>query len=343
MKVLAHGFEPIVRSGISDLLAFDTSRSIYSQNQMLDVLLAMSIFGSCAEGTSNSLLHYRRCPSADTLLLYIKPLDRLELQSISCLMTENLVSMLRARGLLNKSLDIALDWHDDMYYGKRAEMVNGTKPARGSSYAYQYMTASVLVDGIRFVIYVMPVKSRGAMLDYVRDCIATISNRLGIAIASVCLDAGFFSEEMTGYLNSTGYRYVIRMPANRKIQKMRMKNGQWIQYELGGGTRTGLVCCDDSRGKRYYLATNMRSRPQKILAMYKRRWGIETSYRMVEDFMPQTTSKKYVVRLYYFLFAVWMYNLWVLFNLGQKGGHVIVLAVKMGMFLSIAQAVQEEG
>ncbi|MEM3127456.1 MAG: hypothetical protein QW769_00455 [Nitrososphaerales archaeon] len=47
-----------------------------------------------------------------------------------------------------------MDWHDDMYYGKEADMVNGTKPRDGTSYAYQYMTASLLLDGIRLAVYV---------------------------------------------------------------------------------------------------------------------------------------------------------------------------------------------
>ncbi|MHA2010374.1 MAG: hypothetical protein ACW980_23930 [Promethearchaeota archaeon] len=33
------------------------------------------------------------------------------------------------------------------------------------------------------------------------------------------------------------------------------------------------------------------------------------------DFRPRTTSKNYVVRLFYFLFSTCLYNLWVLANL----------------------------
>ncbi|MEM2761014.1 MAG: hypothetical protein QXW73_09540, partial [Nitrososphaerales archaeon] len=40
---------------------------------------------------------------------------------------------------------------------------------------------------------------------------------------------------------------------------------------------------------------------------------------VIEQFMPQTTSKAYVIRLFYFLFAVWMYNLWIIFNINLQG------------------------
>jgi IS4 transposase len=48
---------------------------------------------------------------------------------------------------------------------------------------------------------------------------------------------------------------------------------------------------------------------------YRRRWGIETSYRKVREFLPKTTSPTFSVRLFYFLFAVAVYNLWILVNL----------------------------
>ncbi len=63
--------------------------------------------------------------------------------------------------------------------------------------------------------------------------------------------------------------------------------------------------------------------------------GIETSYIVAEQFMPQTTSKKYVIRLFYFLFAVWMYNLWILFNIGRKEDGLIVLELKIELLFSI--------
>ena len=49
--------------------------------------------------------------------------------------------------------------------------------------------------------------------------------------------------------------------------------------------------------------------------LFRRRWGIETSYRVKGDFRPRTTSKNYIVRSFYFLFSVCMYNLWVVLNL----------------------------
>lgn len=111
VKILKHGFETFVKSNISELLAFEISSARYSYNDVLNLMLAMSTFNSYAEGTS-SVFRERvnnRCPSSDTLLLYLRSMDRFELLSISSMMIENMVRDLRSGGLLSKPVDIAVD------------------------------------------------------------------------------------------------------------------------------------------------------------------------------------------------------------------------------------------
>lgn len=47
-----------------------------------------------------------------------------------------------------KAVSIAIDWHDQMYYGdyEKTPMVNGTERKARSSYAFQFLTVSLLVD-----------------------------------------------------------------------------------------------------------------------------------------------------------------------------------------------------
>jgi putative transposase len=53
----------------------------------------------------------------------------------------------------------------------------------------------------------------------------------------------------------------------------------------------------------------------RFAELYRKRWGIETSYRVKGDFRPKTTSRRYVIRLFYFMFSTCLYDLWVLANL----------------------------
>jgi len=88
------------------------------------------------------------------------------------------------------------------------------------------------------------------------------------------------------------------------------------------------------KGKLLAFATNTHISPERMRKLFKRRWGIETSYRMVNKFLAKTTSKIYSIRLLYFYLAILLYNLWVLLNYGE-GERVIVEALKLLVSLSL--------
>jgi putative transposase len=76
---------------------------------------------------------------------------------------------------------------------------------------------------------------------------------------------------------------------------------------------------DDGEIVKRAFATNMSfdendvNLAERLFYLYGKRWGIETSYRMKKhSFLPKTTSKNYLIRLFYFMFSVLLYNLWIL-------------------------------
>jgi len=78
-----------------------------------------------------------------------------------------------------------------------------------------------------------------------------------------------------------------------------------------------------SEDEHVWFVTNLDVESETIkayAAAFRRRWGIETSYRQIGDFLPRTSSPMFSVRLFYFLFAVALYNLWVLANVLISGG-----------------------
>jgi len=54
------------------------------------------------------------------------------------------------------------------------------------------------------------------------------------------------------------------------------------------------------KGKLLAFATNMNISPEMIRRLFRKRWSIETSYRMVRKFLAKTTLKTYSIRLLYF-------------------------------------------
>ena len=70
-----------------------------------------------------------------------------------------------------------------------------------------------------------------------------------------------------------------------------------------------------SRGNDHFCLATNRDVTHPLAEAYRRRWGLKTSYRKVTEIFAKTSPSMFSVRLFYFLFAVALYNLWVLTNL----------------------------
>jgi putative transposase len=96
-------------------------------------------------------------------------------------------------------------------------------------------------------------------------------------------------------------------PAPRVITGYQMKN-----------VRFNLIIAKDKDNEKRVFATNMHFENnevnliERLFLLYSKRWGIETSYRVMKELRAKTTSKNYHIRLFYYLFSMLMYNLWVL-------------------------------
>ena len=109
--------------------------SIYSKTDYISLLVKASILNGYAEGTSNVSRKLGKAPTSDTVLSYFKTMDRYELLSASSVVFEEQANLLRRMGMLNRPVQIAFDWHDQLFYGEKdSEMVNGIRSKNGSSY-----------------------------------------------------------------------------------------------------------------------------------------------------------------------------------------------------------------
>lgn len=347
-----------VRRGVEKLLTYrmNKRRVRFSKEDHVKFLVVASLLNAFAEGISKSL---RRVPSADTLLHYIKSQDQEAMVKAFELELKKSVSKLKRQRKLWKRISIAIDWTDEMYYGEHetTSMVNGTKPKDGSSYAFQFLTIAVLVDGERLVLGVLPIESRSELPTLVLCALARV-RELGVKIKDVTVDAGFFSGEMIegmkAEFESNGLKYIIRMPENRKTKNMKKLDGMRFPYTLKLKRRKKrkqdsppepsssnkevsfevIAAYDRKKAHMYLFVTNLPYKSQTILHRYNRRWGIETGYRMYNQFLIKTTSRNYIVRLFYFLFACLMYNAWVLYNSQQEQNHdAPIIVVQLKIFL----------
>jgi hypothetical protein len=350
-ELLAHGFDPILMRYLPELLRFEVKpNSVYPKLDYISLVVKASILNGYAEGTgsvSRKLLGSgkgsRTAPTGETALSYFRSIDRYELLGATFMVFEEQVNELKRKGLLNRPVPIAFDWHDQLFYGEHesaGEMVHGISSKNGSSYAYQYLTASILVDGRRLTVVLTPIKSRAYMLTYIDDALNRIRN-MGVQVRFLLFDAGFTSVALPIHLKELGYTYAMRFSSNDTTKRIGLKDGEEALYPCERPFR--IVRADDFKaGKSYLLATNMGCRPRTVLSRYKRRWGIETSYREHNVFLAKTTSKDYIVRLLYYAIAVCIYNAWCVFNATCRDSWVTTLEVKVSVLLTTLVGFQLE-
>ena len=92
------------------------------------------------------------------------------------------------------------------------------------------------------------------------------------------------------------------------------------------------------RGKLLIFGTNTSFKRSWVRRTFRKRWGVETSYRMIGLFLAKTTSKRYGLRKLYFFLAVVLYNLWVLRNYRRRVA-VSVCALKHMVRFSLVLSV----
>ncbi|MEA3421130.1 MAG: transposase [Acidobacteriota bacterium] len=254
-------------------------------------------------------------PSSDTILYHLsnQPYKILEegFQSVIGSLIEN------ARYLFRKSVVLAIDFNLLEWYGEDLPFIIKSKPRKGTDKFIGFATVAIVEDGKRFTLKVLPVTPLSNKKEIVRKLLLHAIKFVRIRV--VLMDRGFYSGEIMQMLNNW-IRFIIPAVNNDKVKRykeMAKEKGE-IEYEMNNGTEYRMVVHDD--GKNIHpFATNTSLSPETIHELYKKRFGIETQYRIKNKFLGRTCSREYSVRYFFFLLAICIYNLWVLLNIIERG------------------------
>jgi len=119
---------------------------------------------SYAEGLAETLREYKHVPTSETLLDYFKAVAVVEVLEAAEAQIARCVQMFKKEDITLKNAAVAFDWHDRPYYGApHTEGVVGTKSKRGTSYAFSFLTVSIITPGKRLVISVLPLRARASL------------------------------------------------------------------------------------------------------------------------------------------------------------------------------------
>lgn len=246
----------------------------------------------------------------------------------------------RSAGAFNKTIIAALDYHDMVWYGKknRSELV-GIANRRGTNLGHRYASIESTEDFRRFTFGMLPVTQTTAKKDVITSLV--LQTRLWVQIALLLLDKGFFNVPCINRLNALRVTFVIPAIRNSKIKSMipmalglakqvsESPDSYYVnEYTMKEGhsrktTTFNLVFYftpnknmeepDDC----FIFATNAEITDDNVswyAGIYRKRWGIETGYRIKEEVRGKTCSTSYSVRLLLQIISILLYNVWALFN-----------------------------
>lgn len=247
-------------------------------------------------------------PDADTLHYRIEQdTDVNALMSAFLSLTKRQLRKLKGRKAI-----VIIDYTCEPFFGKtQSDWVHGYRPASGSRGCYKFLAASVVVENQRYFVYAKPVSTIADETFELWQMLAHLHS-LGIKPKVVLMDRGLARDaENLALLHDLGISYLGLYPKYRNIKKIvaEMKRSFINRKFKVKGVPTRLVI-----GKEKFVwvfVTDMEfAEFQKYLHLYKKRWNIETGFRMQDEARVKTKSIDIRVRYFLFLAAMLLYNIW---------------------------------
>lgn len=247
------------------------------------------------------------------------------------------------KALRRKSRMVAIDLTLIPYHGKPSqdpkEIFRG-EPKSGTTHFHAYATAIVLHKGYRYTLALVRVEYGDSMKTVVQRLLAIVRRR-GVKIRFLLLDKGFFSVEVLHYLRRAGLGFILpavargRKPKDPKTPPrglralLKKKNGYYRETITSNQTKekpktsvTVTVCVagkhvtDEKTGRRrrkrlLYVVSKVRRSPREIRETYRKRFGIEASYRQMNEARIKTCTRDPRQRLLFVGIALVLRNVWV--------------------------------
>jgi hypothetical protein len=235
------------------------------------------------------------------------------------------------RALRRRRWVVAMDEHRVPFYGDRCTPgVSGGQKKHGTQYAYGYATAVLVHRRHRLTVGLLALTGKDKPHEVVTALLGQLQGR-GLKLRGVVLDSAFDSGETLLLLQDKGLSYTV--PLRKKGKGGNRRNALW---ELAVGTVTAAEWHTD-KGHRAVrtqalVVQRPRDKDKKVYAFggwddrqarsqvgrarlakrwYRSRFGIETSYRQMNQCKATTSKKDVCYRLLLVGLALLLRQAWV--------------------------------
>lgn len=312
------------------------------QQTLFNILVRAASQGDSLENTAKTL---NNVPTSNDIRYHLEKINNFE--ELEAHLNQALKSRIPPR-IKKGRQRIAIDLNLIPYYGEpspeESPYIYRSKAKDGTCSFYAYATLYVIKKGKRVTLAIRGVRWCDTSVAIITYLLAELCE-LKLKIHSLYLDRGFFSASVIRWLLALDIPF--KMPAI-----VRGKQGGIRQFLTGGRSYKttytmsssdkravtfdlGLVCTY-KKGKRgqhgleyfAYVLYKIKLNLTAIHQDYRRRFGIESSYRLKNQCRIRTTTKKPGLRLLFvglaFLIVnIWIYLLWRFISKPRLGGRLI--------------------
>lgn len=297
---------------------------------VLDVLIQAATTRQTIEGVCNDL---DEVVDGETVRGYLNEQIQVgELPELERRVNQALVADLPRR-LRKTRLHVALDLHDEPFYGHTPELLGftcGGPAKKGTTRFFRLATAYVIFKDMRVTLAVLFVYPA----DSLPELVAALLRRLrilGLRIKRLYCDKGFCTTPVLRYVEQSGWPAILACPIRGKTGGTRGLCRGRASYQTthtfrsqNHGAYTAPVTVartytSHKRSKRpgrqarwlVFVTLNCTLCPNSVRQCYRRRFGVETSYRCMRQVRAWTTSRNTALRFLLMGLGFILVNLWL--------------------------------
>lgn len=311
----------VLRHVIDDSLGIGPETHAVSGFELSEQLLDAVAYNTYVETVGNK---------ADTLYLRIKE-SCTEMSTFSYL--DQIRRLSEKFDWKNKSVVLAFDTTDEDFYGDVQGIdIHGWTKERGVSGKFKFLTCSIVSDEIseKIPLIAIPIHIGQYKSQAILYCLNKIKDYIG-TIDLILFDRGFYDKDLMHELNLNEFPYLIFVPKSKDKQEILfpLKNGSRVaiynEFKINKDKSNFhdenllvfLKQLYDPKSEKSYdwvFATNIEEVAlSNITQTYKKRWRIETGYRVQDDASIKCKSKEMKIRYFLFILQQLLQTQWVCF------------------------------
>jgi putative transposase len=228
--------------------------------------------------------------------------------------------------------EIAVDFHDEPYYGQAdpddpENWVCRGEARSGTTRFYRCATAYIMQRDVRLTVAVVFVKPTMEKVTVLKRLLRAV-RAAGVSIKCLYADKGFCSIPVLRYLVYHQVPAIIAMPIRGKQAGTRAlcqgrtsyRASYTLQSTENGSIRVPVAVVRTMQRRRsgqrqvrflVYVCLRVRDPARQIRPRYRRRFGIESGYRLMEQVRARTTSPNPALRFLLMGVALLIVNMWI--------------------------------